>query len=193
MPTGQSERDERIFERERAMLEEIQKNPNLHHNALIKLLVPKFMAKTTFEKTKNQLIEKDVLMVNQKGNKKFYSISENYQKKYLQQIERITHENYQYLQHQIKRIKENHYHKDVKEKVVIYVQLFKELLHTDNGFTFLDSVKNSKKTLYKDEHLSIQEMISESFEIIINDKDYELIYPMVIKNIGLNISINSQR
>jgi hypothetical protein len=95
MVTSQFEPDERIFERERTILEEIQKNPNLHHNALIKLLVPRFMAKTTFEKTKNQLVEKNVLSVNQEGNKKFYQITENYQKKYLQQIERITHENYQ--------------------------------------------------------------------------------------------------
>jgi 2-hydroxy-3-keto-5-methylthiopentenyl-1-phosphate phosphatase len=150
------------------------------------------MAKTTFEKIKNQLVENSVLSVVQGGNKKFYKITENYQKKKFQQIERISHENYQNLQHQIKRIKDNFYHKDVNEKVITYVQLLKNLLYTDNGFTFLDSVKNSKRILYKDEHLLIQEMISETFEIIINDKDYELIYPMVMKNIGLNISITSQ-
>jgi hypothetical protein len=189
MVTSQFEPDERIFERERTILEEIQKNPNLHHNALIKLLVPRFMAKTTFEKTKNQLVEKNVLSVNQEGNKKFYQITENYQKKYLQQIERITHENYQNLQHQIKRVKENHEHKNVNEKVMIYVRLIKDLLHTDNGFTFLDSVKNPKRTLYKDEHLSIQEMISKVYDIIIKAKDFKLIYTVVMKHVGLNSTI----
>ena len=190
MITSQFEPDEMIFEREMIILHEIQKNPNLHHNALIKLLVPNFMAKTTFEKTKNQLVEQNVLLVNQKGNKKFYNITENYQKKFLQHTERITHENYQYLQNQLKRLKENYDHKDVNEKAIIYVQLLKELLHTDNGFTFLDSVKNSKKTLYKDEHLSIQEMISKVYEIIVNDEESKLIFTIVMKHVGLSNTIN---
>jgi hypothetical protein len=193
MVMSQYEPNDLKFERERAILETIQKNPDLHHNALIKLIVPKFMAKTTFEITKNNLVERGVLSVNQKGNRKIYIITENYQKKSLQQVERITHENFQNLQHQIKRIKENYDHKDVNEKIIIYVHLLKGLFHTDNGFTFLDSVKNSKKTLYKDEHLVIQEMISKVNEIMVNDKYFELIYPIVMKHVGLNISITAQR
>ena len=77
---SQFEREERVFGREKAILEEVQKNPNLHHNALLKLIVPKHMAKTTFERTKNRLIEKNILSASQIGNKKFYSISGNYQK-----------------------------------------------------------------------------------------------------------------
>jgi uncharacterized Zn finger protein len=191
--TSHIEPEETSFERERIILEEIQKNPNLHHNALIKSVVPKYMAKTTFEKTKNRLIENNVLSVSQIGNRKFYSITENYQKKSLQQIERISHENYQYLQHQLKRVQENYDHKDVNEKVISYVQLLRELLHTDNGFTLLDSVKNSKKTLYKDEHLAIQEMISKVFERIVNDKNFKVIYPIVMKHVGLNTIINFQQ
>ncbi len=95
------------FERERAVLDAIRKNPDLHHNGLIKLIVPKYMAKTTFEKTKNHLLEKNVLEVIQKGNRKFYCITENYLKKSQQLIERISHENYQYLQHEVRREKEN--------------------------------------------------------------------------------------
>jgi hypothetical protein len=65
---SQFEREETSFERERVILEEVQNNPNLHHNALIKSIVPKYMAKTTFERTKNRLIEKNVLSVTQIGN-----------------------------------------------------------------------------------------------------------------------------
>jgi hypothetical protein len=176
------------LERERTILEEVQNNPNLHHNALIKSIVPKHMAKTTFERTKNRLIEKNVLLVSQIGNKKFYSIYENYQKSSMQLIERISHENYQSLQHEIKRIKEDFFHKDVNEKISTCVQLLRELLQIDSGFTFLDSIKNAKRTLYKDEHLAIQEMISIVFQIISNDKDVELIFPSIISNIGFDIS-----
>jgi len=176
------------FERERAVLDVIRNNPDLHHNGLIKLIVPKYMAKTTFEKTKNRLLEKNVLEVIQKGNRKFYCITVNYQKKSQQLIERISHENYQYLQHEVRKEKENYYHKDVNEKISKSVHLLRGLLQTDNEFTLLDSVKNSKKTLYKDEHQIIQEMISKVFEMIKNDKDFEIIYPAVMSYIENTVS-----
>ena len=182
------EADNISFERERAVLDAIRKNPDLHHNGLIKLIVPKYMAKTTFEKTKNHLLEKNVLEVIQKGNRNCYCITENYQKKSLQLTERISHENYQYLQHEVRREKENYHHKDVNEKISKSVQLLRGLLQTDNEFTLLDSVKNSKKTLYKDEHQIIQEMISKVFEMIKDDKDFEIIYPAVMSYIENTVS-----
>ncbi len=185
---SQFEPEEPSLERERTILEEVQINPNLHHNALIKSIVPKYMAKTTFERTKNRLIEKNILSVSQIGNKKFYSITENYKKKSFQLIERISHENYQHLQHEIKRAKEDYHHKDLNEKISTSVQLLRGLLQIDNGFTFLDSIKNAKRTLYKDEHLSIQEMISIIFQIMSEDKDVELIYPAIMSNVGFDIS-----
>ena len=188
---SQFEPEETSFERERAILEEIRKNPDLHHNALIKLMVPKYMAKTTFEKTKNHMLEKNVLSVTKRGNKNFYNLTENYLKKSQQLMERTTHENYQRLQHEIRRMEDNK-HKDVNEKISTCVQILRELLSTDNGFTILDSVKNPKKTLYKDEHLSIQEMISKIFEIILDDPDFELIYPVVMKYVKIDTSSNFQ-
>ncbi len=188
---SQFEREETSFERERAVLEEVQNNPNLHHNALIKSIVPKYMAKTTFERTKNRLIEKNVLSVSKIGNKKFYHLTENYQKSSLQLIERISHENYQTLQHEIKRVEENYHHKDITEKICSSVHLLRRLLQTDNGFTVLDATKNPKKTLYKDEHLEIQEMISIIFKVITDDKDFELVYPTVMSYLENNFSKNS--
>ncbi len=182
------EAEEISFERERAVLEAIRKNPDLHHNGLIKLLVPKYMAKTTFEKTKNHLLEKNVLEVIQKGNRNFYCITEDYPKKSQQLIERISHENYQYLQHKLRREKENYHHKDVNEKISKSVQMLRGLLQTDNEFTLLDSLKNAKKTLYKDEHQIIQEIISKVFEMIKDDKDFEIIYPAVMSYIENTVS-----
>jgi len=183
---SQIEPKETSFGRERAILEEVQNNPNLHHNALIKLIVPKYMAKSTFERTKNRLIEKNILSVSQIKNKKIYHLTKNYQKSSLQLIERMAHENYQALQHEIKRAKENFHHKDVTEKICLSVHLLRRLLQTDNGFTVLDATKNPKKTLYKDEHLEIQEMIFGIFKVITNDKDFELVYPTVMSYLENN-------
>lgn len=178
------------IERERVVLEEIRKNPNLHHNALIKRIVPEFMAKTTFEKTRDNLIEKNVISCSLKGNRKFYSITENYQKRSLLLIERITIANFHFLQHEIKRLQDDYHHIEVNEKISKGIQLLRELLQIDNGFTILDSIKNSKKTLYKDEHLEIQEMISFVLHVISNDKYVEFIFPSIMSSIGIDFSKN---
>jgi hypothetical protein len=187
---SQFEPEEIRIEREKVILEEIRRNPDHHHNALIKILVPKFMAKTTFEKSRDSLIEKNVISCKMRGNRKFYQISENYQKSSMQLIERISHSNFQYLQHEIKRIEGNFHHKSVNEKISKSIQMLRELLQTDNGFTLLDSIKNSKKTLYKDEHLEIQKMIYFVLQSITNDKDTKIIVPSIMSCVGFDLSKN---
>jgi hypothetical protein len=68
--------------------------------------------------------------------------------------------------------------------------LLRELLQIDNGFTILDSIKNSKKTLYKDEHLETQEMISTIFNAIRNDKNSEIIFPSIMSSVGFDFTKN---
>ena len=45
------------YERERIILQCIRDNSHLHHNGLLKIIVPKFMAKTTFEKVEKLTVE----------------------------------------------------------------------------------------------------------------------------------------
>ena len=144
---SQYERESEEIERERVIIEEMRKNPDLHHNALIKKVVPHFMAKTTFEKTRDKLIEKNIISCSMKGNRKFYHLTENYQKRSLLLIERVTISNFHFLQHELKRLQSDYYHKDTDEKISNGIKLLRELLQTDNGFTILDSVKNSKKNI----------------------------------------------
>lgn len=173
------------YERERILFETIKNNPELHHNALIKQIVPKHMAKTTFEKTRNSLLEKEIIYVQIRGNKKFYHLTEKYELKLQQHIERNTNNSFHDLKLNIKKLKTDYSHKDVDEKIAIAVSLLKNLLHTDTGFTVLDAVKNPKKTLYRDEHLSIQELIYNVLEVIRNDQDFDIIFPTIISHVGL--------
>ena len=101
-------------------------------------------------------------------------------------MERITNENYHDMHQLTKKIQDEFYHKDVNEKISLSIQLLNNLIQTDNGFTILDSIKNPKKTLYKDEHLLIQEMISNIFKLILNDKDSKIIFSVVINRISDN-------
>ncbi len=182
-----NEPDLEMYERERIVLETIKNNPDLHHNALIKLIVPEFMAKATFEKTRDSLLEKEIISVHIKGNMKFYRQTENYEQKSQQHIERSTNNSFHDLKLKIKRLDTDYQHKDVDEKIRIANSLLRNLLQTDNGFTILDSAKNPKKTLYRDEHLTIQQLIHQIFEMIRHDKDFELIFPTIVSYLGINM------
>ena len=180
-----------MYERERIVLECIKNNPDLHHNALIKLIVPEFMAKTTFEKTRDSLLGKEIISVHIKGNMKFYRQTENYEQKSQQHVEHNTNNSFHDLKLKIKRLDVDYQHKDVDEKIRIANSLLRNLLQTDNGFTILDSAKNPKKTLYRDEHLTIQQLIHQIFEMIRHDKDFELIFPTIVSYLGINMPKDS--
>ena len=175
------------YERERIILETIKDNPHLHHNGLISLLVPKYMAKTTIEKSKNSLIEKEILFVKKKGNMKFYISTPNYKEKSQQRLEQSTNKAFHDIKLKIKNLDVSFPHKDVDEKILIGTMFLKSLLQTDTGFTILDSIKNPKKTLYRDEHLMIQQLISQLFKIIKKDADYELIFPTIVSHHQVNV------
>ena len=176
-----------LHERERIVLETIRENPTLHHNALLQLIVPKFMAKTTFEKTRNSLIDKDMIFVEIKQNMKFYRPTENFEHISHQHIERNTSNLFHDLKSQIRKLDTDFSHKDVDEKISLSKNLLYSLLLTDNGFTILDSAKNPKKTLYRDEHLTIQQLMFKIFEIIRNDKDSSLIFPPIMSSLGMSL------
>ena len=188
---SQYEPNHQMYERERIVLEIINNNSELHHNALLKLIVPEFMAKTTFEKTRDSLLEKQSISVISKGNMKFYVLSENYEHKSYQHIEQTTNTFFHDLKLKIKRLDEDFSHKDIDEKIIIGNTLLQNLLQTDNGFTILDSAKDPKKTLYRDEHLMIQQLIHKVIEVIRNDKDFEIIYPSVVSYLGVLLPQNN--
>ena len=175
------------YERERIILQCIKDNADLHHNALLKIIVPQYMAKTTFEKSRNSLVEKDIIFVKKKGNMKFYELTPDYKEKSQQHLEQNTNKSYHDLKLEIKKLNIDFQHKDIDEKILIGTTIFKRLLQTDNGFTILDSIKNPKKTLYSDEHLMIQQLIFQLFQIIKNDVNYELIFPTIVSHHHANV------
>ncbi len=182
---SQYEPNSETYERERVVFEIIKNNPNLHHNALLKQIVPEYMAKTTFEKTRDSLLEKEIIIVNNKRNMKFYVPTENYGERLHHRIERNTNNTYRDLKLKIKKLGADYPHKDVDEKIKLANSLLRNLMLVDNGFTLLDSAKNPKKTLYHDEHLTIQQLINHIFEIVRKDRDFEIIFPTIVGNLGI--------
>jgi len=185
---GQFEPSSNAYERERIILEMIKKYPEKHHNAILKEIVPEFMAKTTFEKTRDSLLEKEIITVRKQRNMKFYFPVSNYEEKLQHRIEQNTNSYFHDLKLQIKRLDTDYPHKDIDEKIKLANTILHNLMLTDNGFTFLDSFKNPKKTLYRDEHLTIQQLIYHVFEIIRKDDDFEIIFPSISGSVGYLIS-----
>ncbi|MSV26156.1 MAG: hypothetical protein CK527_03535 [Nitrosarchaeum sp.] len=179
-----TEPNSELYERERIVLECIRNNPNVHHNALMKKIVPENMAKATFEKTRNSLLDKKIIEIMKKGNMLFYILTKNYALQFQQHVERITNNSFHTIKNHIKKLEIDYMHKDVNEKIIIANTLLKNILLVDNGFTLLDSFKNPKKILYRDEHLEIQQLIHRSFSIIQNDKDFETILPTILSYLG---------
>lgn len=176
-----------VYERERIVFQSICDNPKLHHNALMKQIVPKFMAKTTFEKTRDSLLEKEIIFVTADKNMKFYHITENYEEKLHHRIERDTNNMFHDLKLKIRKLDTTFTHKDADEKISLANTLLKSLLLVDNGFTLLDSAKNPKKTLYRDEHLTIQQLINNVFKMIRKDRDFEIIFPPIASNLRMMV------
>ena len=58
------------------------------------------------------------------------------------------------------------------------------------GLQFWIQSKIQKKTLYKDEHLEIQEMISFVLQVISNDKDVNFTVPSIMSCIGAGFTNN---
>lgn len=174
-----------VYERERVVFQNIKDFPELHHNALLRQIVPKFMAKITFEKTRDSLLEKEIIFVTIRGNMKFYRPTENYEEKLYHRIERNTNTEFHDLKLRIKKLGADYSHNDVDEKISLANTLLRNLIQVDNGFTLLDSAKNPKKTLYRDEHLTIQQLINHVFEVIRKDKDFEIIFPSVVGNLEI--------
>ena len=139
------------------------------------------------EKTRDSLVEKEVITVQTKGNMKFYFPTENYEEKSQHHIERSTNNSFHDLKLQIRRLDTDYPHKDIDEKIILANSLLRNLLQTDNGFTILDSAKNPKKTLYRDEHLTIQQLIHQVFEVIRHDRDFEIIFPTIVSYLGVNM------
>jgi len=174
------ETNPKLYERERIILDFIKKFPDVNHNSLLKMIVPKYMAKTTFEKTRDSLLKKEMISVKKQGNMKIYVSTFNYQQKSVQHFERLTNTSFHNLKNFIKKLEIDYRHKAVSEKISVANSLLRNIIQTDAGFTILDSIKNPKRMLYHDEHLAIQQLIHETFKIIYSDKDSNTIYPTVM-------------
>jgi len=133
------------------------------------------------------LLEKQIVSVQKNANMKFYVPTLNYATRFQQHIERITNTSFHNLKNHIKKLETDYQHKDVNEKITIANSLLKNILQTDNGFTILDSNKNPNKTLYRDEHLEIQQLIDRLFTIIHNDKDFDTIHPTVLSYLSTSM------
>ncbi len=172
--------------RELTILEYLDKFPNYNHNALMKeVVIKKLMAKKTFEKTIKSLISKGIVRASKSKNKIIYIRTDNFEEKYNSLLEKQTEIMYKFLIHEIKKITDNYKTYSVEDKVFNITFHLRNILQTDTGFTILDSLKNPDETLYADEHLTNQQLISSLLSIVAKDIDFKTVYPLVMNSLGI--------
>lgn len=182
------------IEREIQILNVIENNPNLNHNSIINIIVnkEKSMAKATFEKSIKNMLEKNIINVEQIGNKKYYSIKQDYEHIHQTRLERGTEILFHSIKKQSQHLKERYQHLSIDEKSHSVIQIILDCLTVGGGFTIIDALKNPKKILYKDEQIFIQEIINEMFHLMKNDKDFEHTYKIVSSYLLPDLSENYQ-
>jgi len=113
------------------------------------------MAKITFEKTRDPLLEKEIIFVKTGENMKFYVFTEKYEEETWYRIEHNTNNSHHDLKLKIRKLNSNYIHNDIDGKMMLANSLLVNLIRVNSGFTMLDFVKNPKKTSCRDEHLTI--------------------------------------
>jgi len=182
------------IEREIQVLKFIENNEGLNHNSVLDIIVNQqnLMAKATFEKCIKNLIEKNIVEVEQRGNKKHYQLRLNYDHVHKARLERGTEILFHAVKKELHHIKDGYQHLSVDQKSQKMFKIISNCITISSGFTLVDSVKNPKKMLYRDEQIDIQQMINDAFRIMTEDKDFEHVYKVVTAYLLPSLSENYQ-
>lgn len=182
------------IEREIQVLKFIENNEGLNHNSVLDIIVNQqnLMAKATFEKCIKNLIEKNIVEVEQRGNKKHYQLRQNYDHVHKARLERGTEILFHAVKKELHHIKDGYRHLSVDQKSQKMFKIISNCITISSGFTLMDSVKNPKKMLYRDEQIDIQQMINDAFRIMTEDKDFEHVYKVVTAYLLPSLSENYQ-
>ena len=167
-------------EKQAVILKIIKDNPGMHHNELIRKIVQKpLMAKRTAEKTLESLLSLKVIDVHQSGNKKYYSLPSNFDKLDPQVIERGMNVWFTLVETEIKRLETDYKKNPPEGKTSMTIFILNAIFFALNGFALLTAFSNSEKNIYQEKEVAFKKNIKKIFDIILDDPDYQIVYPIV--------------
>jgi len=167
-------------EKQAVILKIIKDNPGIHHNELIRKIVQKpLMAKRTAEKTLESLISSKAIDVRQGSNKKYYSLPTNFDKLDSTVIERGMNVWFTIVETEIKRLETDYKKNPPEGKTSMTIFILNAIFFALNGFALLTALSNSEKNIYQEKEVVFKKNIKKIFDIILDDPDYQIVYPIV--------------
>ena len=161
------------------ILDEIQKNDLIHHNALKKLVKEKRIVTRKLDQLIKSLIENNSITVARKKNRKYYSIKfdlETYEKELLHDIKRDL----AFTQMDVLMIQQNFSKQDILNKSTHSLFLIKNIFRINEKISFFESLYGIE-SVQKFE-LKIKKYLKEVIRIIKNDKDVKSIFALIQHN-----------
>lgn len=167
-------------EKQAVILKIIKDSPGIHHNELIRKIVQKsLMAKRTAEKTLVSLLSLKVIDVHQSGNKKYYSLPTDFDRLDPNVIERGMNVWFTIVETEIKRLETDYKKNPPEGKTSMTIFILNAIFFALNGFALLTALSNSEKNIYQEKEVAFKKNIKKIFDIIMDDPDYQIVYPIV--------------
>ena len=168
------------------VLQAIHDYPEENHNGILRIVVPKHMAKNTAEKSIKRLIDRKVIIPQTVGNKKYYRIIRPELNKTKENLDKGTIIYYQILLAEIQNLEKQYSKLDTEGKTVRSLWILQLLTRLNTAYTIQNAIIDPEKLLMKNFRVSVQLLIKKIFDIILNDKkSRSLVYPIVSQSFHL--------
>jgi len=175
------------------ILETIQKNPDIHHNALLKLVVPKFMAKKTAEKAIKSLSERGMIYIHKVGRQTQYSFNEGKDQINPEDLKKSILIWSLVDASEVKQLKQRYSELSTMQKTAESLFQIQLALQNISKLTFLEALENPNEEPLKNEKLKLKKIIRNIIDMVRKDKDYKIVYPVIIQILSsrkLDFSLN---
>ena len=163
------------------VLETIQKNPDIHHNALLRLVVPKFMAKKTAEKSIKSLSQRGMIYIHKVGRQTQYAFNEGKDQINPEDLKKSALIWRMFDELDVKQLKQRYHELPTMQKTSESLFQIQRALHNISKLSFLEALENPNEESLKKEKLKLKKMIRTIIDIVRKDKDYKIVYPVIMQ------------
>lgn len=168
--------------REVKILEIISKNPDIHHNELLRIIEEKkLMAKRTAEKNIRFLLERGIIISHEVGNQKQYAVNVGVEQFDPEKLEKSIIIWSKFDAKELEKLEKVFPKLSIEHKAGESLMLIKLVMQNIAQLSLLNSLHDPKQELYKKEIIQLKKSIRKIIDTIRKDKDYKIIYPLIME------------
>ncbi|MCV0372456.1 MAG: hypothetical protein K5793_02765 [Nitrosarchaeum sp.] len=163
------------------ILDIIQKNPDIHHNALLKIAVPKYMAKKTAEKAVKTLHGRGLIYINKVGRHTQYSFNQGKEQINLDDLKKSVLIWSAFDELDVKNLKQHFSKISSIQKTSEALFQIQNALQNISHLSLIEALENPNDEIFRKEKLKFKKRIREIINIVRKDKDYKTVYPILLQ------------